>query len=66
MPAPKYQNVLIQQLPEGEGWQIIGIKSNNHRQLIAVVAAVTGEWFARRLADMAAQNLAEKYTAEIV
>jgi hypothetical protein len=65
MPAFQYQSVLLHQLPDGEGWQIISITHNRQREIVATLAATAGEWLARRWADMAAQNLAGKPAAEI-
>lgn len=65
MPAFQFQSILLHELPDAQGWQIIGIKHNRQREIIATLAAVTGDWLAERWANMAAQNLAGKPAAEI-
>jgi hypothetical protein len=65
VPAFQYQFVLLHQLPDAQGWQIIGIKHNHLRETIATVTATAGQWLAEKYADLAAQNLAGKPSAEI-
>lgn len=65
MPAFQYQSVLLHQLPGSQGWQIIGIKHNRQREIIATLAATAGDWLATKFADLAAQNLAGKPSADI-
>lgn len=61
-----FQNVLLHTLPDNQGWQIIGIRHNNRqREIIATLAPAAGEWLAQRWADMAAQGLAGKPSADI-
>jgi hypothetical protein len=56
-----YQSVFLHQPPDNQGWQIIGIKKDRSRELLATLAPVLAE----RWADQAAKNLSGQHSAEI-
>lgn len=64
MPAFKYKAVLLHQLPDGQGWHILGIRHNKTQELIAMIAPAAGEALTEKWANMAAINLAGKPYAE--
>lgn len=65
MPAFQFQSVLLHQLPDLQGWQIIGIKDDGTRVLIASMHHITGQDQAERLANQLAKDLAGKPYAEV-
>jgi hypothetical protein len=52
-----FQSILLHTLPGGQGWQIIAIKHDRTRELVATLTPAAGEWLAQRWADLAAKNL---------
>lgn len=65
MPKDKFQSVLLHTLPDAQGWQIIGIKPDGTRELIAAVTPPIQEHVARLWAHSLAQELAGKPEADI-
>jgi hypothetical protein len=62
MPAFKFKSILLHTLPDGGGWEIIGIphSAGSWRTVIAVLDPVAGEDIAHRVASMVALNLSGK------
>jgi hypothetical protein len=66
VPAFQFQNVILHQLPDGQGWEIIGVRHNPKTQeIIATVAPIAGQDQAEKLANQLAKNLAGKTYADL-
>ncbi len=65
MPAFVYKSILLNKLPDGNGWLIIGVKHNRDQETIATLMPVIGQELARRWADQAAKTLARNLGDEV-
>jgi hypothetical protein len=58
MAAFAFKNIIFHELPDREGWQIIGVKPDRNSKVIATIAPALGEALAEKWANQAAANLA--------
>lgn len=66
MPSITFKRIILHELPDNQGWQIIGVRGNPPRQeVIATFTSVVDRLQAERVADQLAKNLAGQYAAEI-
>ena len=65
MPGFQFQTILLHKLPEGKGWEIIGVKHDCSQELITTLSLGTdpeqGEDFVYKIVT----NLANKYAREL-
>ena len=65
MPVFQFENILLHQLPDNQGWQIIGINYDKSRELIIYLPPEIGEDKAQIIANRTARDLTGKPSAEI-
>jgi hypothetical protein len=65
VPAYVFQNIILHKLPDGKGWEIIGVHHDKTQKVITTLAAVTGEAEVKRIATWFANKLAGKPYAEV-